>query len=79
MVGAVGCRKAVQMVVAPSITYGSASLSIPRVNVKMLRTEMAKTYGPIHGGSITARLLIEGVDPQYGLVEKAVMMWACAV
>ena len=72
LVGAAGKRTAIRMVVAPS-------QSIPQVNVKMLTTEMARAYGPTQGRSVTTRLIVEGVDPLQGLVEKAVMMWVCAV
>ena len=74
-VGSVGRRRVVRSMIVPSVVYGSAAQSLPRSDVRFLRTELAKTFGPIAGRSTTVRLVVEGIDLAALIVEKAVMTW----
>ena len=79
VVGGGGRRRVVRGLIVPSITYGSAAQSLPKADERLLRTEMARTFGTLAGRSTTVRLLIEGLDPARLVIEKAVMTWVCAV
>ena len=78
VLGAGGRRKVIKPMVIPSVTYGSAAQMLPKRSINSLRAEMARTFGPIEGKLVIARLLIEEVDPLADIVEKAVMMRVCA-
>ena len=79
VVGARGRRRVVRSMVLPSVTYGSSSRSLPKVDEKFLRLEMAKTFGAVQGRSTTTRLLVEDVDPTRLSIEKAVMAGVCGL
>ena len=61
------------------MTYGSSSRSLPKVDEKFLRLEMAKTFWAVQGRSTTTRLLVEDVDPTRLIIEKAIMAWVCGL
>ena len=68
-------RMAIQSVLTPSFTYGSAAASCPRGLVQQLRTQTAAAFGPCRGRSTTARLLLENADVGQVLVLKSVAAW----
>ena len=76
-VGRKAQQQALRTLLVPSFTFGSSAVSCPVALVRQLRTQMAKSFGPIEGRSTTARLLLEEADVSLTVAIKTVMSWVC--
>ena len=65
--------------IVTSVTYGVTSTGVTEEQLKKVRQMTARAYGPTGGRSITARLLLEGVDPLHVIVRKQIGFWIHAV
>ena len=68
-------QRVVRSVLTPSFTFGASAVSCPLTLVRQLRTQSARTFGPVDGRSVSTRLMLESIDVGEVLVTKAVMAW----
>ena len=65
--------------VTPAALYGS-TVEFPRIGtIKCMRRDAARSFGPLNGRSITARLAVYRADPALLAITKSVAAWASAV
>ena len=71
--------QAFRSLLTPSFTFGASAVTCPTSIVKALRTQTARTFGPIEGRSTTVRLLLESSDVRHDVAIRTVMAWVNVV
>ena len=70
--------RVMQAGISSSISYGISVTGITDGMLAGWRSMIARSFGPVGGRSVTARLLLETADPGLRVVQAGIMDWVCA-